>query len=58
MGLNFRARPRLGPFRLNIGKRGPTSLSTVLGPLTHNSRTGKWTINLPGGFSYSWGGRR
>lgn len=57
MGLNFRMRPKWGPFRLNIGKRGVSSLSTVLGPLTINS-SGRKTINLPGPFSWSWGGRR
>lgn len=57
MGLNFRMRPKGGPFRLNIGKRGVSSLSTVLGPLTINS-SGRKTINLPGPFSWSWGGRR
>lgn len=54
-GLRFRARPRIGPFAVNIGRRGVTSISTILGPLTINSRSGKATVNLPG--HLSWVGR-
>jgi hypothetical protein len=56
MGWRFQWRPRLGPLRLNIGKRGLSSVSVgVRGAhVTLSPRGGRSTIGLPGsGLSYS-----
>jgi hypothetical protein len=48
MPLGFRWSPKLGPFRLNFGKRGLNSVTTKVGRWSHNSRTGRHRFNLPG----------
>lgn len=58
MALRFRKTLGLGPVRINFGKRGYTSTTLRLGPLSRNSRTGQWRLNLPGPFSWTFGGRR
>lgn len=57
MGLYFRWRPRIGFLRFNFGRRGLSSISSVFGPWTHNFRSGKNTVDLPGPFSWVFGGR-
>lgn len=57
MGMRFRWRPHLGPFYFNIGKSGLSSVSFVLGPLTRNFRRKTTTVDLPGPFSWVFGGR-
>jgi hypothetical protein len=47
--LRFRKRARLGPFRLNFTRRGLSSISIKLGPLTHNLTHRRTTVDLPGG---------
>lgn len=56
MGFTYRKRiPILGRLLgVNIGRRGVTSVSGRVGPISANSR-GRWSINLPGG--WSWRGR-
>lgn len=56
MAWNFRVRPKLGPFRLNVSKRGLRSVSFTLGPYTRNLRTGRSSIDSPGPGSIQWGG--
>lgn len=57
MGIRFTKRPRVGPFRFNIGKRGLSSVSFILGPFTRNLRSGRNTVDLPGPFSWVFGGK-
>jgi hypothetical protein len=57
MGLRFTSRPRFGPFRFNLGRRGLSSISFVFGPITRNFRSGRTTVDLPGPFSWVFGRR-
>lgn len=57
MTWNFRVRPKLGPFHLNVSKRGLRSVSFTLGPYTRNLRTGRSSIDSPGPGSIQWGGK-
>jgi hypothetical protein len=57
MAWRFRMRPSIGPFRLNIGRRGLSSVSLKLGPFTRNFRRNTTTVDLPGPFSWVFGGR-
>lgn len=58
MTWNFRVRPKLGPFHLNVSKRGLRSVSFTLGPYTRNLRTGRSSIDTPGPGSLQFGGNR
>ena len=52
MGLRFRKRIKILPgVFINLSKSG-VSTSVKIGPINWNSRTGRQSINLPGGFSY------
>lgn len=59
--MGFRFRQQIGPkgFKVNIGKRGISSVSARIAPgLTHNSKRGT-TIGIPGtGISYNVGNGR
>lgn len=57
MAWNFRMRPSLGPFHVNISKRGFRSVSVTLWRLTKNLTTGRWSFDTPGPGSISWGGQ-
>jgi len=57
MSWNFRLRPRLGPFHVNISRRGLRSVSFTLGPYTKNLRTGRSSFDSPGPGSFQWGGK-
>lgn len=57
MGMRFRWRPHLGPFYFNVGRRGLSSISLVFGPFTRNLRRKTTTVDLPGPFSWVFGGR-
>lgn len=57
MGMRFRWRPHLGWFYFNIGKRGLSSVSLKIGPFTRNFRRNTTTVDLPGPFSWVFGGR-
>jgi hypothetical protein len=48
--LRFRARRSAGPFRFNFTRRGLSSISLKLGPLTRNLTHRRTTVDLPGGF--------
>ena len=52
MGLRVRRSVGVGPARVNISKRGVSSVSTRLGPVTMNSRRGP-TVHLAPGVSWS-----
>ncbi len=52
MGLRVRKSVGLGPVRVNLGKRGVSSVSTRLGPVTMNSRRGP-TVRLAPRVSWS-----
>lgn len=58
MGLRFRKVVRLGPVLFNFGKRGYSSTTLKLGQLSRNSRSRRWTLDLPGPFSWVFGKRR
>ncbi len=53
MGLRFRKRLRLGPFRFNLswsqGRGFSNSKTFKLGPFSRNSRNKGWRVDLPGG---------
>ena len=56
-------RPKIGPFRINTGRRGVSSISTKVGPFTLRlwSRTkqgGVSSVNLPGPLVAEPTGRR
>lgn len=53
MGILFRKSFKAGPLKVNMGKRGLTSWGWVFGPLSWNSRTKAWRIDLPGPFSWT-----
>ncbi len=55
--LVFRRRIRFGPLVLHFGRRGP-STSVKVGPVTHNLRSGRTSLNLPGPWSWVFGRRR
>jgi hypothetical protein len=52
MGMRFRWRPHIGPFYFNMGRRGLSSISFVLGPFTRNLTRRRTTVDLPGPLSY------
>lgn len=53
MGLHFRRRLSLGPFRVNVTERGVRSVALKLGPFTWNLTRRRGTVDLPGtGFRY------
>lgn len=55
MGWRVRRSFKIAPgVRLNVGKHGPTSVSSKLGPVTVNSRRGA-TIRAAKGVSYTTG---
>jgi hypothetical protein len=59
MPLTFRMRPRLGPFRFNLTRRGLASIAVKVGPVTRNLTRGTTTIDGPGPFGWrSKGGAR
>lgn len=53
MGLIFRKSLKLGPIKLNFGKRGFTSWGFKVGVWSWNSRTRAHRVDLPGPFSWS-----
>jgi hypothetical protein len=57
VGLIFRKRVKLGPFRFNLSRRG-VSTSVKAGPVTHGGRHRRTTVNLPGPFSWMTRGKR
>lgn len=51
MGLHWRKSKNLGPLRFNFTRKGLSSTSTRVGPVTYNTRQG-WTVRLPFGFTW------
>lgn len=49
MSLRYRRRHSAGPFRLNFGRRGLSSVSIKLGAITWNLTRKRATVDLPGG---------
>lgn len=64
MGLRFTSRPKFGPFVLNFGAKGLTSVSLRLfGTSTRiwsatGKKNGLTSVDLPGPFSYRPGNKR
>lgn len=56
--LRHRKRYKLGIFRFNTSWLRWTSTAVVMGPLTRNATTKRWTLNLPFAFFLEWGGGR
>lgn len=55
MGFTFRKTVRLGPLRLNFGKRGLTSVGVKAGRMSYNrARNGRRTtsVDIPGPVSW------
>ena len=56
---HWRGTRKFGPFRMNFTEKGYSSTSYSIGPrnfrFTYNSRTDKWSLDLPGGFRYRFG---
>jgi hypothetical protein len=51
MGLILRKRIKVGPFTLNLTRRG-VSTSVRVGPVTYGGRHRRTTVSLPGPFSW------
>ena len=49
MKFGIRLRPRIGPVRLNVTRRGVSSASLRLGPITWNPFRKRVHVNGPGG---------
>ncbi len=63
MALRYTGRPKIGPFRINMGSHGPSSISLKLGPVTwrvwsRRQRSGMSSVDLPGPFSWRPARRR
>lgn len=57
MALRYTARPKVGPFRINMGTQGVSSVSLKIGPFTwrvwsRQQQAGLSSVDLPG--SWSW----
>lgn len=58
MPFTFRKHPGFGPIRLNVTEHGLSSWTLRLGLISWNSRTRRWSFNLPGPVNYRTRGRR
>jgi hypothetical protein len=48
MSFRFRKRFSLGPLRINVTKRGISSVALKVGPVTRNLTRRRTTVDLPG----------